>query len=197
MPLPPGEIELSVEGEVGDPSGGNPRRVRLVARVTPEGADGTSGSAMLAEWVAELGRVLDTALERMTLGSGRGGPRADRSLEELVEAYHPRQAELIELLREEGELTRTEHERLREYLTIPTAASAAPPPPPVGRSLAEAPLERDRAPSTPRPVPQLLALYQIESLKQAGAVRARRQISYEEYMAVKRHFATADADPAR
>jgi hypothetical protein len=197
MPLPPGEIELSVEREVVEAPGGSPRRVRLVTRVTPESAPGASDPATLAEWVAELGHVLDTALERMSGGTPRGAARADRSLEELVEAYHPRQAELIELLREEGELSAIEHERLREYLSIPTAAIASPPPPPVGRSLAEAPLERDRSPATPRPVPELLALYQIESLKQAGAVRARRQISYEEYMAVKRHFATADTAAAR
>ncbi|MCI4350929.1 MAG: hypothetical protein L3K15_05395 [Thermoplasmata archaeon] len=197
MTLPPGEIELSVEGEAGAPSGGAPRRVRLVARIPREAITGPSEEATLAEWAAALGRSLETAIERMAPGSGRGAPRADRSLEELVEAYHPRQAELIELLRDDGELTPTEHERLRQYLSIPTAASAPPPPRPVGRSLAEAPLERDRAPSTPRSVPELLALYQIESLKQAGAVRARRQISYEEYMAVKRHFATTDPSPAR
>jgi hypothetical protein len=46
----------------------------------------------------------------------------------------------------------------------------------------------DRTPSSPRPVDELVRTYRIESIKQAGAVRARRQISYEEYMALKRHF---------
>jgi hypothetical protein len=193
--LPPSEIELSVEREIVDDSGGSPRRVRLVARLPRDGPAGSIEPAQLSEWVAELGRLLDTTLEKLPGSRLRHPPRADRSLEDLVEAYHPRQAELVELLREEGELTNAEHDRLRQYLAIPTAASVPPPSPPVGRSIAEAPLERDRAPATPRSVADLLTLYQIQSLKQAGAVRARRQISYEEYMAVKRHFAAADANP--
>ena len=197
MPLPPSEIELSVEREVVDASGGSPRRIRLVARVPRDGSAAGADPTQLSEWVAELGRLLDATLEKWPGSRAGGAPRADRSLEDLVEAYHPRQVELVELLREEGELTPAEHDRLRQYLAIPTAASVAPPTPPVGRSIAEAPLERDRAPSTPRPVPEILALYQIQSLKQAGAVRARRQISYEEYMAVKRHFAAADTSAPR
>ncbi|MCI4320106.1 MAG: hypothetical protein L3K23_08265 [Thermoplasmata archaeon] len=190
MTLPPSELELSVEREVVDGSSGSPRRVRLVARLPHDAPAGGVDPAQLSEWVAELGRLLDATLEK--LPGARAPTRADRSLEDLVEAYHPRQVELVELLREEGELTTAEHERLRQYLAIPTAASVVPPSPPVGRSIAEAPLERDRAPSTPRPVPELLALYQIQSLKQAGAVRARRQISYEEYMAMKRHFSAGE-----
>jgi hypothetical protein len=38
-----------------------------------------------------------------------------------------------------------------------------------------------------------LRVYQINSLKQAGAVRARREISFSEYMALKRHFQEAEA----
>jgi hypothetical protein len=44
-------------------------------------------------------------------------------------------------------------------------------------------------------VPELLRTFQIETLRQAGAVRARRQISFEEYMALKRHFEAASAGP--
>jgi hypothetical protein len=45
-----------------------------------------------------------------------------------------------------------------------------------------------------RPVPELLRTFQIASLRQAGAVRARRQISFAEYMALKRHFESTDGD---
>ena len=143
-------------------------------------------------------------------------PRPDRELTELVETYRPRQSELVDLLRDEGELTAVEHGRLREYLAAGTTrlpdrsfedapasarspASRDGPAPTMAPPLAAAPLESDRTPSTSRPVPVLLEQYQISSLKQAGAVRARRQISYEEYMALKRHFggpAAATAPPA-
>jgi hypothetical protein len=69
-------------------------------------------------------------------------------------------------------------------------------PPPTDRPIAAMPLEADRTPSTPRPTGQLLDQYRIESLKQAGAVRARRQISFEEYMALKRHFSAQAAGGA-
>jgi hypothetical protein len=42
-------------------------------------------------------------------------------------------------------------------------------------------------------VEELLHTYQITSLRQAGAVRARRQISFDEYMSLKRHFAASEA----
>ena len=41
------------------------------------------------------------------------------------------------------------------------------------------------------------AEYAVDSLKQAGAVRARREISFAEYMALKRHFQEAEANGER
>jgi hypothetical protein len=65
---------------------------------------------------------------------------------------------------------------------------AVPPPSVVDRPLAAAPVGVDRSLPPARPVADLLREFGITSLKQAGAVRARRQISFAEYMALKRHF---------
>ncbi|HZY69444.1 MAG TPA: hypothetical protein VFF67_00495 [Thermoplasmata archaeon] len=192
------ELEVSVEQEVPDPAGGPPRRIRLSTRVGATDGSGSDRTGAIAAAIDELTRVLDGTLGTSTGGPtpGVSQPRPDRTFDELVEAYHPRQAELVDLLRDEGQLTVGEHAMLQRYLTTPTAAAVPPPPAPAARSIAEAPLERDRTPSAPRPVEQLLSQYQIASLKQAGAVRARRQISYEEYMALKRHFAAEERPPA-
>jgi hypothetical protein len=130
-------------------------------------------------------------------GPGPGTRTGTRPLEELVETYRPRQAELVDLLREDGEISAPEAELLNGYLArlggaaTPEDLLPAGIPPPTDRPIAAMPLEVDRAPVVPRPVGQLLDQYRIESLKQAGAVRARRQISFEEYMALKRHFSAA------
>lgn len=184
MAEPRRPIDLSVERTLPDPAGGGPLVVRVSARL-----DGGSGAdaPSLAATVEALRAQLEAAV---ALVRPEGAARPDRSLTELIEAYRPRQPELVDLLREEGELTEPEHAALRSYL-----ARGEPVPAPAGgvpitdRPIAAAPLEIDRAPATPRPVEELVRLYQIASLKQAGAVRARRQISFEEYMALKRHFA--------
>jgi hypothetical protein len=165
--------------------------VRLSARFeVPDGSDGPSPQ--------ELAQALDRL--RADLDVLVGPPlaatpalRPDRDLPELVETYRPRQRELIDLLREEGELTGGEHSRLVEYLAVARAATPAPPSPPapVEMPLAAAPIVADRTLERARPVVELLRAYQIETLRQAGAVRARRQISFEEYMALKRHFESA------
>jgi hypothetical protein len=186
--LRPREIELVVERSAsGDGSG---ERVRLSARFeVAEGSDGPSPQ--------ELAQALDRLRANLDVLVGASlaavpALRPERDLPELVVTYHPRQRELIDLLREEGELTVTEHDRLVEYL-----AAAPPPPPPSAPAptmadapLAAAPVMAERLPDRARPVPELLRAFQIESLRQAGAVRARRQISFEEYMALKRHFET-------
>lgn len=153
------------------------------------------------ELSARLQEALDAiAAEVAPPASGAGG--SDRPLEELVETYRPRQPELLELLRDEGEITVLEYERLRTHLEHAGAGDGPDPqafrtaggePPVTERPIAAAPLAQDRTPSTPRPAADLIRLYRIESIKQAGAVRARRQISYEEYMALKRHFQAAEA----
>lgn len=135
--------------------------------------------------------------------------RPDRPLDELVQTYRPRQRELIDLLRDEHELTDGEHARLVGYLSggadAPRAASPAPPPERyVDRPIAAAPIGVERPSEPTRPVADLLREYQIGSLRQAGAVRGRREISFAEYMALKRHFEqlesggskSADAKPA-
>jgi hypothetical protein len=193
----PTEVVLSVEGEAARP-GESPRRIRLEARFRVAGPGPTP--AELGEAVAALDRDLSEAT-RLAGFAPTSPPRADRSLTELVETYRPRQAELVELLLAEGEVTPSEAEALRNYLAGP--ATAATPParprdevPITDRPIAAAPLENDRTPIRARPVADLLAQYHIESLRQAGAVRARRQISFEEYMALKRHFAPSEAAAA-
>lgn len=180
-------VDLTLERSVTDASG-QTLTVRVSRRLATDAGpvDDATRAAVVAELTAELAAAV------AQVAPGASAPtRADRSLPELIEAYHPRQAELLDLLRDEGELTPMEYDRLRAHLAAP-----APQPAPAGvpiteRPIAAAPLENDRAPIVPRPVDELLRAYQITSLKQAGAVRARRQISYEEYMALKRHFAPA------
>jgi len=183
----PREIELAVERPLG-PDGG-------VARLSAHfdlGAQEPPTPAELAETLEQLKADLD-ALVGLPLAAGPS-QRPDRELTELVNAYRPRQRELIDLLRDEGEISPAEHALLAEYLAgggapAPRAAPVAEPrPEAVDRPLAAMPAAFDRPTEAIRPVADLLREYQIASLKQAGAVRARRQISFGEYMALKRHF---------
>jgi hypothetical protein len=187
---------LGLEREVTGP-GGAPERLRLSARFesgSPD--DAPPNPEALREALDALRAEMDDLVGRPE--SARGGLRP---LEELVETYRPRQAELVELLQEDGEISVPEAELLHSYLARAAAApdEVRPPPPgvppPTDRPIAAMPLEHDRSPSTPRPIAQLLEIYRIQTLKQAGAVRARRQISFEEYMALKRHFSVAEAAP--
>ena len=185
------EIRLSVERDLTGPDG--TRRARLEARLEPD----RPGEPLTPEELRAALAALRTELD-LAVGSVPAAEpvRTDRPLTELVDAYHPRQAELIELLEAEGEITAGESAALRRFLAeraaVPSVAPVAGVPL-VERPIAAAPLAGDRSPEVARPVGELLSLYRIESLKQAGAVRARRQISYEEYMALKRHFAEKDA----
>ena len=198
------ELELSVERSLGPDRGGG--TVRLTVRFDP-GEEGAGPST------AELSRELETLTEELNALVGlpfAATPlgRTARELTELIETYRPRQRELIDLLLEEGELTVAEHARLVEYLagSPPTPATPLPVPSPVAeteRLIATVPIDRVPA-TTPRPGPspvaaakpaavprtvaELLKTYEITTLRQAGAVRARRQISFAEYMALKRHF---------
>ncbi|HLM90509.1 MAG TPA: hypothetical protein VK424_00405 [Thermoplasmata archaeon] len=180
------EVELSVERPLG--SGHDAGTVRLSARFeTPE--DGKPTPRELGEAMDRLRADLD-ALVGAPLAAAPA-LRPDRELPELIEAYHPRQRVLLDLLRDEGELTAVEHARLVEYLVAGgEPIRPAPPARPnlVDQPLAAAPIIADRSPEGARSVSELVRTYQIETLKQAGAVRARRQISFAEYMALKRHF---------
>ncbi|MCI4348809.1 MAG: hypothetical protein L3J93_01125 [Thermoplasmata archaeon] len=194
------EIELSVERELLG-RGGSARRARLTARFELEGPKEAPGPKELAEAIRTLDRELEAA--GIEAGFTVAATVPERSLEELVETYRPRQAELVDVLETDGEITAGEATLLRESLAGPTnrrpiARPAQGPKAPVevsltDRPLAAMPLANDRTPSVPRPIPDLLATYRIESIKQAGAVRARRQISFDEYMLLKRHFAQRDA----
>lgn len=208
MALQPVDLELSVERELAPAPGGAPRRARLTRRflVDPKGVAPTEEE--IGRAIAALDAELDRSLSFLPPGSVPVA-RADRGADELVESYRPRQVELVDLLEAEGEVSAGEARLLREHLSRappPATAPSAPAvsvaarerphePPMTDRPIAAAPLAGDRTPTSPRPVPELLERYRIESLKQAGAVRARRQISFEEYMALKRHF-SADAPPA-
>jgi len=192
------DLELTVERPLRAdlPAAGT---VRLAARfeLPPDG----SGPSH-----AELARALDELQADL---DGLVGPplaaaplaRPDRDLTELVETYRPRQRELVDLLLGEGELTAGEHERLVAYLGAPPAKAEPPRPAPQPRMeapISAAPIFASRPEERGRPVAELLRTYQIDSLKQAGAVRARREISFAEYMALKRHFQEAEANgPSR
>jgi hypothetical protein len=180
------EVELTVERALaGSPEGG---RVRLSARFEPSG-EASPTPKELGEALDRLRADLDALVGPPLAAAGIARP--ERELSELVSAYRPRQRELVDLLRDEGEITSAEHARLVEYLT---AGAPTPRPEPPARPsfedqpIAAAPVLAERGGEGARPVPELLRTYQIETLKQAGAVRARRQISFSEYMALKRHF---------
>jgi len=197
VPSRPQEIELSVERPLGPdgPAGG-------VARLTVRFAPGPDGEGPAPSELAEALDRLKADLEAVVGLPLAGAPirTSDRDLDELVVTYRPRQRELVDLLREEGQLTPGEHARLLEYLSGPPWAPAPappeppapaprapverPPPPPI----AAVPIVAERTPDVGRPVADLLREYDISSLRQAGAVRARREISFGEYMALKRHF---------
>ena len=191
MPVRRREIELTVERPLRpeSPSGGT---VRLSATFELP-ADGAGPDH------SELARALDDLEADL---DGLVGPplaaapavRPDRDLTELVETYRPRQRELVDLLLGEGELTPGEHARLVEYLGAPPAELPTPTPERrIEAPIAAVPILAGHPDGAARPVPELLRTYQIGSLKQAGAVRARREISFAEYMALKRHFQEAEA----
>jgi hypothetical protein len=172
--------------------------VRLAARfeIPPDGSgpDHSELARALDDLQADLDGIVGPLL------AAAPAARVDRDLTELVETYRPRQRELVDLLLGEGELTANEHARLVEYLGAPPAAAEPPSPPPALRvetPIAAAPALAGRPDEGARPVPELLRRYRIDSLKQAGAVRARREISFAEYMALKRHFQEADASAER
>jgi len=170
--------------------------VRLTVRV-PAHAD---GSRPTADELAEALRALESELEALIGGSEAPTPavRTDRELKELLLAYRPRQPELVDLLRADGEISEAEYQRLRAHLEAHPPAPAPPPAPPVKATPPPPAAPRAEEPTRPsgaaRPVEVLTRTYQIETLKQAGAVRSRREISFEEYMALKRHF---EAEAAR
>jgi hypothetical protein len=179
------EYELSIEQELPAGADGAPRRARLTARLAGGPDEAEPDEAEVAHTLRELAELLAGASEAAGLGRGIASePRPDRALEELLETYRPRQMELVELLHADGELTDREYSVLRAR--IPPPSTEAEPPrtpeaPPSGAARAGG-----------RPVEELLRTYQITSLRQAGAVRARRQISFEEYMSLKRHFAPSE-----
>ncbi len=196
------QVELSVERPLGTrgPAG-------AVARLSASfdvGADGHGpSSAELSEALDELLRELDGVLGA-SLGAG-SAERPDRELRELVETYRPRQRELVDVLLADGELTPGEHAMLLGSLASRGSVPAVSRPPapsldltPVGEMpIAAVPLAAEPKLPPARSVPELVRMFQIASLKQAGAVRARRQISFAEYMALKRHFEGAEAAEAR
>jgi len=183
----PTEYELSVEQELPAAPDGGRRRARLTARFRSDVPGAAPDDAEVARSLRELADRLRRAAEASGVGArSPDEARPDRSLEELVETYRPRQPELLELLHADGELTDGEFERLRSQVpaqsTEKSEGMPAVPSPP-GPSLAGG-----------RSVAELLRTYQITSLRQAGAVRGRRQISFDEYMALKRHFAETSPD---
>ncbi|MCI4322557.1 MAG: hypothetical protein L3K03_00795 [Thermoplasmata archaeon] len=187
-------IELTVEREIPSSDPSRPTRVRLTVRLEPP-PTGALPPGDLAARIGQLSSQLEDALRAAGIAPSAG--RADRDLPELLGTYRPRQRELVELLHDERELTDGEYRRLLDHLgrTVPEPSAAPPPTQPIlAAPLESPPTSSGSRPLPPaRPVPELLATFQIDSLRQAGAVRARRQISFEEYMALKKHFSAPEA----
>lgn len=196
MPLRRREVELTVERPL-RPDVVSAGSVRLSAKFEVA-ADGSGPDhSELARALDELQADLDGIVGPLL--AGLPATRPDRDLTELVETYRPRQRELVDLLRADGEVTAGEHARLVEYLGAPPAPAEPTVPVPERRfdaPIAAAPIVSRPEPGT-RPVPELLRLYRIDSLKQAGAVRARREISFAEYMSLKRHFQDEETNAER
>ena len=201
------ETELSLERPLtrDGPAGGV---VRLTVRFEPDSAGVGPSPRELAVALDALKADMDALVGLPFAASAAARP--DRSLLELIDTYRPRQRELVDLLLDEGEISKPEHERLAEYVAGITGSARAPasvvPPPtfdqpisavPIAAAPATGPIIPDRRSDASRPIEELLEAYQIASLKQAGAVRARRQISFEEYMALKRHFERAAPPEAK
>jgi hypothetical protein len=198
------ELELSVSRERPTGSEGGTRRSTLTARYRLEPEGSPVEPEEIAAALHRLDSELDEAIRKLApaVPDLPRAPRVERELNELVETYRPRQPELIDLLLNDGEITEGEHEKLRVHLGGSSSKLRAEPPvamasvgeqPAVDRPIAAAPLMSAPSGTPPRGVPELLRAFQIENLKQAGAVRARRQISFEEYMSLKRHFAQQQA----
>lgn len=178
-----------MERELLDGSG-RPRRVRLAAGFDPK--DELPSDAEIAGALAEIEAAFDRA--RAAMGWREPPGRAERQLGELLDTYRPRQASLVEALRADGELSEREAELVLAHL----GQGGGTPPPPTEEATPELVPAGGAGPSVgavaergggPRSVADLLRVYRIETLRQAGAVRAQRQISFDEYMALKRHFA--------
>jgi hypothetical protein len=197
------ETEISVERAFG-PGGPNDGVVRLTAHF----AASENGEPPTPRELAEALEALRADLDALVGPPIAAVPvaRTDRELSELVGTYRPRQRQLVDALRDDGEISLPEHARLVEYLarTFPNSTSAPPPtaPPPAApepsfdQPIAAVPIAAERVSDRSRPVAELVRVYEIASLKQAGAVRARRQISFEEYMALKRHFLDSESAEA-
>jgi hypothetical protein len=195
------ETELSLERPLG-PEGAPAGVVRLTVRLEPSATGEPPSPNELAEALDGLKADLD-ALVGAPLAA-LPAMRTDRDVSELVETYRPRQRELVDLLRDDGEITATEHTQLIDYLSTlsvpprpaPSPVTRSEPEPKFDQPIAAVPISADRTPASTRPIAEILRQYQITSLKQAGAVRARRQISFEEYMALKRHFLPTESPGA-
>ena len=184
------EVELTVEHALGPlPSSGTVVRLSTRFEVGDDGKGPSHGDLLnaLQSLKADLEALVNAPIAAVPAA------RTDREVNELVETYRPRQKDLVDLLLADGEITPAEHRVLIDYLGYPAPDLPEPPPARPAPAVTDAPIAAmpiaAERPSEPgRPVAELLATYQITSLKQAGAVRARRQISFGEYMALKRHF---------
>jgi hypothetical protein len=171
-------LEVEVPGEEGRP----PRRLSL-STVLPPPAGAEDRQGEVREAMERLRDYLRTA-EGVLLPPG-SGTRADRTLEELLETYHPRDAKLLETLLWDGELTPGEHQLLLGALA--PAEGSAPAPGPAGRG---------KVAASPRPPDVLVRELGLKDLKDANRARFRRLISYDEWTALKRHFEEAPPSSA-
>jgi hypothetical protein len=201
MPARRRDIELSVERPLG-PASTPGATVRLTARFdVGDGAGPTHAelAAALEQLQADLEGLVGSPI------AAAGIARGHRELSELIETYRPRQRELIDLLLADGEISGEEHRLLREYLGGTSKESGPPPagpvsvtvPPASEAPIAAMPIAAERTSEPVRPVEELIERYEITSLRQAGAVRGKREISFAEYMALKRHFEQAAKPPEK
>ena len=176
----PVTLTLSVEVPDGERP---PRRLAVSTTLKPQGE--TAAPPEVREALERLKGWLDEG-ERLLLGAGAGA-KPDRSLEELVETYHPRDARLLDSLLWDGEISPTEHD-----LLLTTLRPVEPPKVPAPAGLQGS----DRSGGAPRPPEGLVAELGLKDLKDANRARFRRLISYDEWVALKAYFAQRPAGSA-
>ncbi len=176
------DVSVTLEGEVYVGEQSAPLRLRVSQTLVPEEGKAVSDEEVTRA-AAALKRTLLVTLK--TLGSEESELRPSvtysgptRSIEVLREIYTPRSPDHVDALLWEGEISREEHGLLLGTLRTR------------GETVAPAPAH------LPRPVPVLIEELKLQDMRDVNRARGKRVISYDEWLALKQHFARVGAPSA-
>jgi hypothetical protein len=176
------EVVICLEGEVFRGGDVAPWKLKLSTTIEPdEGGKVTERDIMDA--TENLRNILSSALRSagtsesaVAVPTPTVGP--PRSLEVLNQVYTPRSVEHVDALMWEGQITAAEHSLLVSSMR--------------GKSTPSQPVSRRQ-----RGIEEMVRELRIESLRDANMARAKEQVSYEEWTALKRHFSEKrEEDPS-